>query len=100
MEDKRIFNRWCNDEGKVVSLTHAGVTEDVKMVDVSAGGMRITSSHPLEYGAVIHGRFEILPQLGPYFVIGKVTRVTESDSGWDTAVQFDKISTIPIENLG
>ena len=95
MEDKRTFNRWCTEREKSAA-TCAGVTEEVKMVDIGAGGMRVTSSRPLDYGATVYGQFEILPQLGPYYVKGTITRVTEADGSWDTAVKFDKISTIPL----
>ncbi|MCD6583468.1 MAG: PilZ domain-containing protein [Candidatus Omnitrophica bacterium] len=96
MEERRKFNRWYVEEEKAV-ISCAGVREEGKVVDISAGGMKINLSRPVEIGSIIYGEFKILPTIGSFFVRGKVSRVMEKEGMWEVAVEFEKVSTLPLE---
>jgi len=97
MEERRRYVRWGVGERKSVVISYRGNKEHAIMLDISAGGMRIISSRPLDIGTSLYGEVEILTAMGPFFIIGRVERVNESSEGWEIAVVFEKVSTIPLK---
>ena len=95
MEDKRRFIRWAEPKEKS-AISCAEFEGDVDVLDMSAGGMRILCSKSLAVGTVVYAELRIVPQIKPFFVIGKVTRVIPKDNVYDTAIKFDKVSTIKL----
>jgi len=104
MEEKRKFNRWYLKEGEDSSLTLFQYGEKIKVLDISAGGVKLLSPQPLEVGKTVTGRLNLIPgnlpffikEIGPYFIKGKVTRAEETDKGWKIALTFEKVSAIPL----
>ena len=97
MEERRKFNRWYVEEEEKAVIACAGVKEEGKIVDISAGGMKINLSRPVEIGSIVSGEFKILSTISPFFVRGKVSRVIEKEGMWEVAVEFEKVSTLPLE---
>ncbi len=93
MGEKRKFNRWETKKEKNAVISCAGVKKEAGILDIGAGGMKISLLNPVEVGTAIEGEFKILPFLGPFFMRGKVIRATEKDGAWEVAIEFDKIST-------
>ena len=98
MDNRRTFNRWDVAGEEKMSVSCAGLDEKVDVLDISAGGMRISFPKPVEVGAVVRGEFTVIPKLGPYFIKGTVSRVTERDGAWEAAVEFNKIRAIPFSS--
>ncbi len=94
MEDKRRFNRWGLEEKAVIDLE--GAKEEVKVLDVSIGGMRIVTNTPLDKEKIVTGEFKILPNVGPFFVKGKVIWSNPRGDTFESGIVFDKVSTIPL----
>ena len=95
MEKKRKFNRWyLEKEGKIL-ITFSDREEEVNLLDISAGGMKISSPNPVEIGSIIYSEFKILSNLSPFFVRGRVVRLQEKEGNWEVAVEFEKVSTLP-----
>ena len=65
-------------------------------MDVSAGGMKVSLSHPLDLGTIVYGKFKVLPQLGPFFVRGKVIRAKKKDNRFETAIEFKNVCTLEL----
>ena len=97
MEDKRRYNRWLLEQEEKAVVSCAGVKEEVKVLDVSAGGMRVSLSKPMAAGSTVYGQFRILPNYGLFYVRGKVIRTKELGGAWETAVVFERVSTAPLE---
>jgi len=95
MERRRKFNRWHLEKGEKILITFSDREEEVSLLDISAGGMKISSSTPVEIGSVIYSEFKILPNLSPFFVRGKVVRLQEKEGSWEIAIEFEKVSTLP-----
>ena len=95
MEDKRKFIRWSEPKEKS-AISCAELEGEVDVLDMSAGGMRILCSKPLEVGTVVYAELRIIPQIKPFFVMGRVTRSTARDNVYDVAIKFDKVSTIKL----
>jgi hypothetical protein len=96
MDEGRRFNRVCFQEHRKGTILYADQRDEVNILDLSAGGMRIASYRPIPLGEDISGEFRVLPQGGPFFVRGRVTRITENNGAWEAVVQFDRVSTIPL----
>jgi len=97
IEEKRRFNRVGIGERGTAVVTCGGLREQVQILDMSAGGMKISFSRPVNVGAEVTGKLNVLPNLGPFFIKGKVVRILETDGAWKSAVEFDKVSTIPLD---
>ena len=98
MEEKRKFSRWTYEkEGRVV-VSAQGRAEEAEIMDVSAGGMRVCMGHSLGVGSTISGKVTVLPKIGPFFVKGKVVRETPRDNDFEASIEFEKVSTLPLEN--
>jgi hypothetical protein len=95
MHERRRFSRLLSAENATSAVICGGVKEDARLMDVSAGGMRISLARQAAVGEDLYGKLKILPEIGPFFVKGRVLRVTEKESGWEAAVQFKSISTVP-----
>ena len=104
MEERRKFNRWYLKEEEKTDLILSEFKEGVKVLDISAGGVKILSSQPLEVGKTVTGKLTLAPmnlpffmkELGPYFIKGKVVRVEETNRGWKMVLKFEKVSTAPL----
>jgi len=94
-KEKRIFNRLDaeNQNSAIVSISN--YSEEARLLDVSAGGMRINFSKPVKKGSYITGKFNILSSIRPFFGEGQVTRVEKKKKNWELAVKFKRVSTIP-----
>ena len=95
MEERRKFGRW--DEPTVKSaVSFADLQQDIEVLDMSAGGIRVSCSQPLAIGTVVYGELRIIPQVKPFFIMGKVTRLDQKGDVFEAAIKFDKVSTIKI----
>jgi len=95
MEEKRKFTRW-NEPIEKSAISCTEIEGEVDVLDMSAGGMRVLCSKHLEVGTVVYAELRIIPQIKPFFVMGKVTRSTARDNVYDVAIKFDKVSTIKL----
>jgi hypothetical protein len=95
--DNRSVNRWYLDREEKAVVSCSGEREEATIIDIGAGGMKVSLCRSLGVGAIVYGEFKILPQLGPFFVRGKVVRVDQKSGLWETSVSFDKVSSIPLQ---
>lgn len=97
MEERRKYNRWYLDAGEEKAVVSwAGRQENVRIIDISAGGIKMAFYEPVEIGTTIFGEFKVLPHLGPFYIRGKVKRVTENEGIWEVVVEFEKVSSLPL----
>jgi len=96
MEERRKFNRWYIANGRTTVIECEGVKEKVAVLDVSAGGMKVFFSQPVNIGAIIYGKLDILSDIRPFFIKGKVTRVEEKDDRFETAIEFEQVTSLSI----
>lgn len=96
MAEKRRFNRWYANKEKDALISSGQIKEKVKILDIGAGGMKVSLSQPISIGSIIQGEFKILPHLGVFFVKGRVTRIEEKEGVWEAAIEFEKISSAKI----
>jgi hypothetical protein len=66
--------------------------EEVNVIDVSTGGMKVACQRVADIGSEIYGRLKLHPNIGPFYVQGKVLRVEQNGGIWNTAVEFSRIS--------
>lgn len=99
MVEHRKYRRLSTDCQEHTATVYAGGKENVKLLDVSARGLRARFSRRVELGTDFYGKLNIHPQVSPFFVKGKVVRVTEKGNAWETAVNFDKVSTLPFHKM-
>lgn len=95
MDNKRKFNRWNLPEEKAY-INLEGKKEEIQILDISIGGMRAVTTSPVDKNQMVTGEFKILPNIGSFFVRGKVVWVARKDNNFETGIEFDKVSTIPI----
>ncbi len=95
--EHRRFNRVATEEQRTAVMTCSGLREQCRVMDLSAGGMRVVFSRPVNIGAEVYGKFHVLPTLGPFYVRGRIIRTLENNGAWESAVEFEKVSTIPLE---
>jgi len=93
MNDSRRANRWHPVENFQSDFYYDGTSDKVEVLDVSALGMRAFLSRPVTVGTEISGQLDIPYNAIPFFVKGKIVRVRETSSRWETAVQFFRVST-------
>ena len=94
MEDKRQFNRWSDDACAKAVVTCDAVREEAPILDMSAGGMRVVLHHSINIGSVVYGQFNVLEY--PYYIKGVVNRLVENQGSYETAITFDKVSSLPL----
>jgi hypothetical protein len=92
MDEKRRAKRWFTNGQNKGSVVCAGMKEDVNVVDVSTGGMKVACQRIPDIGSDVYGRLKLHPNIGPFYVQGKVLRVEQVDGIWNTAVEFNHIS--------
>jgi hypothetical protein len=97
MEEKRRFNRWDISSDGMATVSYDGGREQVEILDISTGGMRVNFGKAMDIGQIVYGEFKILPQVGPFFIRGKIVRAFEHDGSWETSVAFEKVSSIPLQ---
>lgn len=98
MEERRKFNRWHLTEGRATVVECEGTKEKVSVVDVSAGGMKVFFAQPVYLGNVVYGKLDVLSDIRPFFIKGKITRVNKKDNRFETVVEFEQVSTLPLGN--
>jgi hypothetical protein len=98
MDEKRKFDRWSWQGKDKAVVCCDGSESQVNLLDVSTGGMKVCLSKSLGLGAAISGEFKILPQLGLFFVRGKVVREVKKGNIFETGIEFDKVSTVPLQD--
>ncbi len=96
MEEKRKWSRLNVEEKERTFISCTDSKNKGEILDMSAGGMKVTFSKPVELGAIISGEFKVPPRTGPFYMIGKVSRVTERKGAWEVGLEFEKVSTIPV----
>ncbi|MCM8773905.1 MAG: PilZ domain-containing protein [Candidatus Omnitrophica bacterium] len=94
-EEKRKFERW-NLENENTQFDYKGRKEEMRILDISVRGMKILTNSPLEKFTSINCEFRILPNTAPFFVKGKVIWTAPKDSGFESGIEFEKVSTIPL----
>ena len=95
MEERRKFPRWCLDVEKKTTLSHSGLEYHASLLDISAGGMKVSCDSSFEVGTTLDGIFEVSADVGPFYVRGKVCRLQQREQKWEIAVVFEKIRTFP-----
>ncbi len=98
MDEKRKFNRWHIKDDKTTVVACEGNQQEVALIDVSAGGMKVNFPIPVNTGSIIYGKLDVLSEIRPFFVKGKVVRVEPKDSQFETAIEFEHVSTTPLGN--
>lgn len=99
MSESRRFNRL---EITDIPETMAIVKDEkkqIRIIDVSAGGMKFSSVYPVEIGTFLSARISITPGKGDFYVKGNVNRVEGKEGFWEAAVKFNKISTKPFLSM-
>lgn len=96
MEERRKFNRWCIEGEDKTVIECNDAKEVVSLTNVSAGGMKLSFSKPINLGSIVWSEIKVLPNMQPFFIKGEVNRVEEKGNSWEVAIEFDKVSTIPI----
>lgn len=100
MVEKRRFSRLQAKE-KVFLQKEQGRQEEVMLLDVSPGGMRVLLNDKINVGSRILGQFKIIPEGGPFYVQGEVVWVKPTidmtkQPGFEVGIKFNKVSTIPL----
>ena len=103
MEQKRKFNRWYVDEATDFSVSLSDGKQPVRVLDISAGGVKVSSAKRMEVGSIVYGELRIpspdnavVSQIGPFHIKGKVMRVSGEKGKWEAVVAFDKVSWQPL----
>ncbi len=100
MRERRKFNRLLSQEK--ANVQKEGVSEEGRLIDISPAGMRILLNNNIEVGNSVSGSFKIMPQLGNFYVQGKVIWVQPQNSSqsksFDAGIQFSKVSALPLSN--
>ena len=94
MDDKRQFNRWLTEKQGVATLSWADHKLQCDILDMSAGGMRVSAHDPVEVGSIIYSEFKVLN--AAYYAKGVVNRLNQDHDDWEVAISFEKVSTIPL----
>jgi Tfp pilus assembly protein PilZ len=100
MVEKRRFSRLQAKE-KVFLRKEEDLQQEALLLDVGLGGMRILLDNKIDVGSPILGQFEIIPNLGPFYIQGEVIWVKPvvdktKHTGFEVGIKFTKVSTIPI----
>lgn len=95
MSEKRKFNRWDLEQEKAF-INMNGDQKEVEILDISIGGMRIETDAAVNQDSEVTGEFRVLPNIGSFFVKGKVVWVVKSAHGFESGIQFEKVSTVPL----
>ena len=94
MDEKRRFDRWGLGRSAYIDLE--GEKSEAQVIDVSIGGMRIITDTPLDRERVVSSEFKILPNVGPFFVKGRIIWTIAKEGAFESGVVFDKVSTAPL----
>jgi len=97
MEDKRQFRGWESPKDKA-NIMCEKLQEEVEVIDMSAGGIRLSCSNPPQVGSIVYAQLRIVPQVKPFYVMGRVTRVFPKNGLFEVAIKFEKISTLQISS--
>ena len=95
MQERRKASRLPRQEKTFVEKDSG--KKEIKLMDISLGGMRVQIDEELKVGTVLTLQANILPLSGSFFMRGEVTWVKTVGPGqFETGVKFTKISTIPL----
>ena len=100
MHEKRKSRRLTTNEESFLAKDDGQKTE-VKLVDLSLGGMRVLLNEDLKIGTALLGEFNILPRIGPFYIKGEVVwnkpcQEKKHSYRVEVGIKFTRINTIPI----
>jgi len=98
MDEKRKFNRWQVDNHNNAVVACEGKDRKAELIDISAGGMKLALSDHLDLGAIIYSKLDVLSDIKPFFVKGKIIRIEQKEKNFEAVVEFDQVSTVPLGN--
>lgn len=101
MDERRKYRRSPAKE-KAFLKSRENNPHEGSLMDVSSGGMRISSDSNIKVGTTLTGKFKIMPDLGNFYVNGEVVWVKPlgeeaHQAGYEVGIRFSKVSTIPVE---
>ena len=73
MDERRRFGRCEVTESGYIDMDEGRC--EVRVLDVSVGGMRVAADVPINKDTVIRGAFRILPNVGPFLLEVKFSGV-------------------------
>ena len=96
MNEKRKSKRWYIGGEKKTIIEYHGAHKEASIMDLSAGGIKISLSTPINSGDIIYGKLDILSKLRPFFIKGIVIRVKKNENMFETVIEFKKIAPLPL----
>ena len=96
MSEKRAADRRNPGEEYVSEVLINGKKTQVRVLDVSAGGMKIVVPELLDPESDLFCKIDIYKDMEPFYVRGSVVRVLKVKDEWEMGVQFD---TVRIHNF-
>lgn len=96
MEERRKYNRWRVEHKKAVLKDTSGMQE-VPLIDLSSGGMKVILPYDIPLSTNLDGEFRVMPSIGTYLIRGKVvwTKPREqAEKQYDVGIEFEKINTV------
>jgi len=96
-DERRLHNRLHPGDDQTADIWCLDSCLKAHILDIGLGGMRVVVSEPLEEGVEIISEIRLRNSLGSFFVRGQVSRVVKSEGYWEIAVNFNKISAIPLK---
>lgn len=101
MDERRKYRRSPAKE-KAFLKSRENNPQEGLLMDVSSGGMRISSDANIKVGTALSGQFKIMPDLGNFYVSGEVIWSKPAgkeapEKGYELGIKFNKVSTIPAE---
>ncbi|MFH1767834.1 MAG: PilZ domain-containing protein [Candidatus Omnitrophota bacterium] len=96
MEEKRRFSRWGLDSSDKAYVDLEGRREEVQIIDISIKGMKVIANRPIGKDKEVTGEFKILPNIGSFFVKGKSVWAVQKDNLFESGIEFEKVSTLPL----
>lgn len=100
MDEKRRYERLPASDKTKISKPNGQA--DVKLIDISLGGMRVLMDEDIACGTYLQGQFSILSNAGPFYINGEVSwskqaQAKDAPYTHEIGIRFTKISTIPLE---
>lgn len=91
MSEKRKTNRHNPDSNYTSNIIFNGKTSAARVLDVSAGGMRLLADEYMLPETEIFCKIDIFPGMKPFYVKGRVVRVLKEKEKWAVGVKFDTV---------
>jgi hypothetical protein len=99
MKEKRKFNRWYPVADFHTELLAEDTRERVRVLDISATGMKTASSRGADIGTEVYSKLEIPSTSVPFFVQGTVRRVAGCARHWEIVIAFARVSMQPFAGV-